>query len=88
MIKFVWILVVLIHIGFGIFFLGVVAIEGAPKNFNLEDWVGLLSLVLGWVAYLVALIGNRAGQDTLLGLAIEARKAELRRRIREREKSD
>jgi uncharacterized integral membrane protein len=48
-----------------------------------DDFLEIALFIGIWIPYLVALLGSSVKGDTLLGLAIEARKAELRKRIRE-----
>lgn len=92
MMKVVWILVVVGHtlffLVFSIAYIVDLISRGLTMNYVLGDLGGIALFVGVWSFYLIALLGSRVKGDTLLGLSIQARKAELRRRIRELDDSE
>jgi len=87
-VKTIWILVLVGHILMFLAVLGQLAFLLVSGSKIDPEWEAIALFVGIWGLYLVAILGSRVKGDTLLGLTIEARKAELRKRIRELQKAE
>ena len=87
MMRWVWGIVLVGHLVLGIVMSIVFLTSILRTLWRFEDYMIAAAIAMVWLVYFLAMIGNRSGEKTLLELAIDARKAEMRRRIRESEEA-